>query len=258
MDAMYEGPTQPLTQPVFDRRRAGTAIEDESDVICILQPANPLAYEVANVIAKVTPQHMLNKNKINRDSDDDCLEYDIPGPPQAKTSKRRAATDSMEIALRISSKVKDICMGFVFGRNPLKCDIMVELPDEQKRVSGMHFRIFVNEGGIIMLEDHSTNGTIVDDKILKCRDPVNRGTRQMHMIQKGSVIQILIGATHTVKFNVTTPNRDRGLSAYQRQLGEYINTIKQANRNYAAAGVQPVIPRAPLQRPLVSISSICR
>lgn len=246
---MDEGPTQPLTQPVLDGRCAGTnsiAIEDESDIICILQPANPLAYEVADVIARVTPQHML---KTNRESDDDGLEYDLPNNPEAKSIKRRAASDSMELALRISSKVKDVCMGFVFGRNPLKCDIMLELPDEKKRVSGMHFRIFVNEGGIIMLEDHSTNGTLVDGKLLKCRDPLNRGTRQMHMIQKGSVIQIILGATHTVKFNVTTPSRERGLSAYQKQLGDYLHAIKQANRNHAVAGIQPVNPRV---LPLVS------
>jgi len=254
------GPTQLATQPVFDGRRAGMnsiTTDDESDIICILQPANPIAYDVADVVARVTPQHMLKNKQTIQHSNDDDLEYDTLDNTEAKSVKRSAKSDSKEIALRISSKVKDICMGFVFGRNPSKCDIMLVLPDEEKRVSGMHFRIFVNEGGIIMLEDTSTNGTLVEGKVLKCRDPHNHGTRQMHMIQKGTVIEIILGYGHTVKFNVTTPNRDRGLSAYQARLGEYLNVIKQANRNHAAAGIESFNPRAQLRLQLVSFSFIC-
>lgn len=247
----------PPTQVLSQQLRAGTksiTIDDESDIICILQPANRLAYDVATVIAKITPQHMLKNNQMFQDHEDVDLEYDLPVGSEATSAKPKSASDSMEIALRISSKVKDICMGFVFGRDPLKCDIMLDLPDDKKRISGMHFRIFVNEGGIIMLEDTSTNGTLVDDKLLKYRDPLNCGARQMHMIQKGSVIQIILGINHTVMFRVTTPNRDRGLSTYQKQLAGYLNTIKLANRNHAAAGIHAIGARAPLQLPLVSIS----
>ena len=228
------------------------SVEDESDIICILQPVNPPAYEVVNVVAEVTPQHILQNHNLGWKHEDDMdlepledLEVNNNRPPNISTSK--------EIALRLSSKVKDLCMGFVFGRDPTKCDIVIELPYEKRRISGMHFRIFVNEEGIIMLEDTSTNGTLVEGKLLKCKDPKPESARQMHMISKGSTVELILGPTApTVKFNVTIPSRDRGEFLYHQKLREYLDFVKMANFQ-AQAKFHTVPNRHPLALPLVSL-----
>ncbi|MCJ1403950.1 hypothetical protein MMC11_007173 [Xylographa trunciseda] len=257
MDAEQE-PTQPSTQPIFDRRRGGESsfsVEDEADIICILQPVNPPACEVMAIVAEVTPQHILQNDDVGRKEEVD-LEYDTLDDNQPKKAQDHTANANKDIALRISSRVKDVCMGFVFGRDPTKCDIMIDLPPpyEKRRVSGMHFRIFVNKEGIIMLEDSSTNGTLIDGKLLKY-DAKSPSIRRMHMIAKGSTIEIFLGQTgSTIKFNVTTPNRDLGAEKYEYRLRYYLAYIAEMNFR-ATAGPQVVAGRPPLQLPFAQPNS---
>ena len=266
---MEEEPTQKSTQPLDNRLRIGVhslTVEDEANIICILQPGNPAAFDVLNVVSRATPQHILgyeDNDNLNLNPDDD-LEYETLEGREAKQAQvpvqppfaPQVASDCHEIAFRLTSNIKDPCMGFVFGRDPSKCDIMLDLPAEKNRVSGMHFRIFLNEEGIIMLEDTSTNGTLVDGVLLRYKDPKTRGTRQMRMIQKGTMIEVVIGPfDQTVKFNVVTPNRDRGGTAYHANLFKYIEYIKEANRNALAAKQLPR-PRLPLPLPLVGLPPV--
>ncbi|MCJ1388039.1 hypothetical protein MMC18_000883 [Xylographa bjoerkii] len=257
MDAEQE-PTQPSTQPIFDRRRGGESsftVEDEADIICILQPVNAPACEVMAIVAEVTPQHILQNDDAGGKEEED-LEYDTLDDNTSKTVQDHKANANKDIALRISSRVKDVCMGFVFGRDPTKCDIMIDLPPpyEKRRVSGMHFRIFVNKEGIIMLEDTSTNGTLIDGKLLKY-DPKAPSTRRMYMIAKGSTIEIFLGPTgSTIKFNVTTPNRDLGAEKYDYRLRDYLAYIAEMNFR-AAAGPQAIAGRPPRPLPFAQRNS---
>ena len=263
---MEEEPTQKSTQPLDNRRRVSVhslTAEDEANIICILQPGNPLAFDVLKVIARATPQHILGYDDDDNLNPDDDLEYETLEGREAKQAQPpfapQMANDPQHIALRLTSKIQDPCMGFVFGRDPNKCDVMLDLPAEKNRVSGMHFRIFLNEEGIIMLEDTSTNGTLVDGVMLRYKDPKTRGTRQMRMIQQGSLIEVFLGPfAQTVKFSVVIPNRDRGGTAYHANLHRYIEYIKEANKN-ALAAKPPLWPRLPLALPIVGLLPlICR
>ena len=257
------------TQPFDKRRRVGVhslTAEDEANIICILQPGNPLAFDVLNVVARATPQHILGYDGDDNLNPEDDLEYETLDGREVKQAQipvqapfpTQLASDCHEIALRLTSNIKDPCMGFVFGRDPNKCDIILDLPAEKNRVSGMHFRIFLNEEGIIMLEDTSTNGTLVDGVLLRYKDPKTRGTRQMRMIQKGTMIEVFLGPfDQSVKFNVITPNRDRGGAVYDANLHKYIEYIKEANKN-ALASKPPSRPRLPLPLPLVGFPPIIR
>ncbi|MCJ1378370.1 hypothetical protein MMC17_001468 [Xylographa soralifera] len=257
MDTEQE-PTQPATQPIFDRRRGGESsfsVEDEADIICILQPVNPPACEAMAIVARVTPQHILQNNDVERKDEDD-LEYDTLDDNEPKPTQDDKVSANKDIALRISSRVKDVCMGFIFGRDPTKCDIMIDLPPpyENRRVSGMHFRIFVNKEGIIMLEDTSTNGTLIDGKLLKY-DTKAPNIRRMHMIAKGSTIEIFLGPIgSTIKFNVTTPNRDLGAEKYEYRLRDYLAYIAEMNFR-ATAGPQALAARPPLPLPFTQTNS---
>ncbi|MCJ1287962.1 hypothetical protein MMC26_007315 [Xylographa opegraphella] len=257
MDTEQE-PTQPATQPIFDRRRGGESpfsVEDEADIICILQPVNPPACEVMALVAKVTPQHILQSEDVER-KDQDRLEYDTLDDNEPKHTPDDQISANKDIALRISSQVKDVCMGFVFGRDPTKCDIMIDLPPpyEKRKVSGMHFRIFINKEGIIMLEDTSTNGTLIDGKLLKY-DAKTPNIRPMHMIARGSTIEIFLSSmSSTIKFNVTTPNRDLGAEKYECRLRDYLTYIAEMNYR-ATAGPQALAARPPLPLPFTQFNS---
>ena len=48
----------------------------------------------------------------------------------------------------------------------IKRSVIIILREDSKRLSAAHFRIFMNQNGLLMLEDMSTNGTMVDKVIL--------------------------------------------------------------------------------------------
>ena len=99
-------------------------------------------------------------------------------------------------------------MGFCFGRNPLRCDVVLGNPDS-KRVSNTHFCIFINENGILMLEDMSTNGTIVDGKLLKGKE---KNYDKRRMIHAGSIISLITTTPEEeIKFFVRIPARTRSM-----------------------------------------------
>jgi hypothetical protein len=216
--------TQPLEEHLKDARCKPLSAEDQADIICILQPASPAAYNIVESVNRATPHHVAQRD--DQDTEDD-LQDELP-------RDKVTSGHSMEIALRISSKLRDPCMGFVFGRDPLRCDVVLEHPTECKRFSNMHFRIFVNESGIVMLEDMSTNGTVVDGNLLLCKN-ISPNSRKMQMLQRGSEISIILTVSECVKFHVTMPNRDRASEEYARNLGRYLKDIQSANLRHAAA-----------------------
>lgn len=126
------------------------------------------------------------------------------------------------IALRFSAKVKLRSQGFTFGRNPGRCDICLK---QDPRLSNIHFRIYLNEHGVLMIEDSSTNGTIVDEVLLRYK-PVNQFPRK-RTLNSGSKIKILLADNgNDLVFLVRVPRREgRHLAEYQRNLDVYMEMI---------------------------------
>ena len=223
---MDEEPTQQATQPFLDPRRLGRQgsnmrEEDESDVICILHPASHGAYSAVKLMVSTSPQHILQNEGLSRYLEEDELEEsefddcDDTGFP--------------DIALRLSSRVRDPRMGFVFGRDPRNCDIIIGSQDPERRVSNVHLRIFLNPGGIIMLEDMSTNGTCVDGTLLAAKQP--SGRPRTRMLQQGAVIKLITPKDEEgTRFIVGIPTRDRGQDKYESKLSQYLAYINQLQR----------------------------
>lgn len=125
------------------------------------------------------------------------------------------------IALRFSSQVKDPSQGFTFGRHPNCSDVCLR-NDPNRRLSKIHFRIYVNQWTVLMLEDKSTNGTIVDEVLLKKNDGSKAET--MRSLVSGSKIKILMHEPgRDIIFLVRIPIRDGPCEeAYKRNLNAYL------------------------------------
>lgn len=226
---MEEMATQPSTQPYADPRRigysnSGLKEQDVADVICILHPSSVPAHNAVATTAQRTPQHIL------QDTD---LEYDFseglsPGPGP-----------TCDVALRLSSTVKDPTMGFCFGRNPDRCDVMLTADDSEKKVSNVHFRIYLKEDGILMLHDLSTNGTVVDD--IRLRKKGTAGSPSTQMLQTGSVIQV-VGSdlSPEIKFIVRIPPRDGYDRQYMQNLVQYFFRIQKLTERAENLGKLPL------------------
>ncbi|KAL4786249.1 kinase-like domain-containing protein [Aspergillus varians] len=219
--------TQESTQPYTDPRRenfnnSGLLEEDLSDVVCILHPNSPGALEAVAATAHVAPQHILQKG---------ALEYGVSGTP------------ALDIALRLSSRVNDPNRGFCFGRTLGRCDILLAADPTSRRISNTHFRIYLTDECILMLEDVSTNGTIVDGCRLRKREK-----EHSRMLTNGSVIQVVNGddPPNEVKFVVREPNRDGATDMYAKNLEKYIGqaqgyppgTVQTGKRQPSGHGIQ--------------------
>ncbi|KAL4958386.1 hypothetical protein BDW69DRAFT_78792 [Aspergillus filifer] len=199
--------TQESTQPYTDPRRGGVSnsglLEEAlTDVICVLHPTSALAIDAVTATARVAPWHILQQ---------DSLEYGISG------------VASLDIALRLSSKVIDPSKGFCFGRNRDRSDILLAADPTSRRISNTHFRIYFTEDGILMLEDVSTNGTLVDECRLRKREK-----ERSRMLTNGSIISVVNGddSTNVVKFVVRMPNRDGLADVYAENLQKHIAQAK--------------------------------
>lgn len=248
---MDEEPTQ-KTQPFSDPRRRGDSSllseEDEVDVLCILRPSSPAAYQAVKLVASTTPQHILqNKDMSEIFNSGSILEegrtpqarsesasltgdLDIATPPR-ETFKGSGPT--LDIALRLSSKLKDPCLGFTFGRLSQSSDLHI-MEAKNYHISGMHFRIFVKENSVPMLEDSSKNGTLVDGNFLqgKAKGP---GSEKRRMLTTGCRIEVLCDLSECVmRFIVEIPKRPRFPDQWRLKLGNYLQFVYQLERQAAA------------------------
>ncbi|QGA18727.1 hypothetical protein EYB26_006412 [Talaromyces marneffei] len=220
---MEVNPTQESTQPYSDPRRMGSHNsglhdQDVSDIICILHPGSHPAHEAVDATSRQPKgyQHVLQRDEFQFDSID---------------------SSSRDIAIRMSSSVHDLSLGFVFGRNPSKCDVLLSPEVASKHISNIHFRIFVNDDGILMLQDLSTNGTVVDDTRLW-----KRNAQTTRMLVNGSVIIVASDNKHNkeVRFVVRIPSRDGFQVQYTQNLVAYLDRVARHN-----AKVQNLQARAP-------------
>jgi serine/threonine protein kinase len=218
------------------RNNSGLTEEDIADLLCILHPCSPAAFRIVAHTASRSPHNVLQGHGYDRYDDgvsQAVLEEQETFILQPSTST--SAAQAMDLALRFSATVIRPYMGFVFGRSAQFCDIVLDT-DTVKRISNVHFRIFVNESGVLMLEDVSTNGTIVDDVVLRSK----AGT-QTRMLTAGSIIQIISPkAEEIVKFIVRIPNRENHIEEYGANVDRLLTRIaaSEAEAHAQAGAVQ--------------------
>lgn len=215
--------TQESTQPCTDPRRgglnnSGLLDEDLTDVICVLHPTSPQAHDAVAATARIAPWHILQK---------DALEDGVPD------------NAALDIALRLSSRVNEPTRGFCFGRTPPRSDVLLAADPASKRISNTHFRIYFTDNSILMLEDLSTNGTLVDNCRLKKRDH-----ETSRMLVNGSVISVvngeeISGISNEVKFVVRLPNRDGFSEIYAQNLQNHIDKTRGHPDGTAPQGRPP-------------------
>ncbi|KAK3934775.1 Serine/threonine-protein kinase RAD53 [Diplogelasinospora grovesii] len=223
MDSSAEDQQTQATQNVVDPRRlgqqnSGFSDEDISDIICLLVPYSECARQEVKRIAAKNSQHMVGRDDAGKLD----LDYTAEDDPRNFLQAHQDVGEH-HIALRFSAQVKNPMQGFTFGRNPNRCDICFA-DDPLRRLSNVHFRIYLNEWAVLMLEDQSTNGTIVDEAALKAKTtPPPKNTRRT--LASGSKIKILMHQpAYDLVFLVRIPLRDgKYQAAYQRNLEEYMN-----------------------------------
>lgn len=227
------------TQLILDPRRLGQhasdlSDEDLADIFCILHPVSVPAVKAAALIHQLTPEHTITaEDNVNiREKSNDP--QDVGTFELAEKGLKRC-----DIALRLSAKTKSPLGGFLFGRNQQRCDFILGLDDDVKRVSNIHFRIYINEYGVIMLEDQSTNGTAVDGQLLRAREKENN-IEYKHTLELGSRIVLhMTPPEEDFRFIVRIPRRDESIEEiYQENLTNYFMRIQNAvtERKARAAG----------------------
>ncbi|GAB7352685.1 hypothetical protein MBLNU459_g3046t1 [Dothideomycetes sp. NU459] len=233
-------PTQRNTQEVLDPRRLGSnnsGLEevDIADVLCILHPCSLAAFQIVANTAARSPQHVL-QNVTDSTYNDGFSQKDVQ-EQETFVFEGEEPKQGLDLALRFSAPKVNPALGFVFGRNQNTCDIVIDT-DTVKRVSNVHFRIYVNSSGVCMLEDTSTNGTVVDGHILKGRTNPDARTR---MLNAGSIIQILsTRPDEFIKFILRIPCRDNHMEEFTERFQSYMQGValaqlrqgQQHNRNY--------------------------
>lgn len=248
---MEDEQTQPATQPLPGHEgNAPSSINNNylSGVICLLHPSSPAAYAAVERLSKVEPTHVFKTPDIppartpnagggdgggggagDRDvdsgDDDDELSTQLAAPVQFYSE------DGLDIALRSEPGPKEPDVGFVFGRNPFKCDVVICETTKTRRISNQHFRIYRNPNNVLMLEDHSTNGTWVDN-IKIGGSPRDHENGITHALFAGSIIVVAPGSS-IMRFVVRIPNQSGSGLCPSRT---------PPTGGYRGAGIDPGLP----------------
>lgn len=144
------------------------------------------------------------------------------------------------LALRFSARVKDPLQGFTFGRNQTRCDVCFA-HDPMRRLSNVHFRIYLNEYGVLMLEDLSTNGTVVNKQLLASRKGRESGEVTRMMLNNGDEIKVLLHkGRNDIKFIVRIPRREGEYEvAWREKLKAYLERLEVVGIGDANATIGP-------------------
>ncbi|KAK7741466.1 Protein kinase protein rad53 [Diaporthe eres] len=220
-------PSRP-SRNVLDPRRlgkqnSGFSDDDIADIICLLLPYSDGSRAELREMALRTSQHMVDA--------DEAAHPDLQAV--AGQSIMPHLVGEHALVLRLSAHVKDPLQGFTFGRNVTRCDVCFH-NDPMRRLSNIHFRIYLNEYGVLMLEDSSINGTVVDGTLLKARqgDRTKTGEKKLpkrRTINPGSKIQILMHeGQDDLDFIVQIPRREGDYEeTYRRNLTRYMKRLQQ-------------------------------
>ncbi|ATY58805.1 Serine threonine-kinase domain [Cordyceps militaris] len=240
-----EEPTQAATQQIVDPRRVGqqnTGFTDDeiSDIVCILYPHSASARQEVQRLVRDGSPFIIGRDaadgvETSHDLDDRASQFDS----HTLGSGSNAGGSAHAIILRLSTAPKNPPAGFAFGRNPGRCDV-VFANDPLRRVSNIHFRIYVNEFGNIMVEDQSTNGTFVDSKLLSARAKPGPQQASRWVLSSGSVINIFLhDEARDLTFRVRIPRRE---GAYEERYQHKVLEYYQRHRLPMEGGAPPVNP----------------
>ncbi|GIZ39997.1 hypothetical protein CKM354_000335500 [Cercospora kikuchii] len=236
-----DGQSTQLTQEMLDPRRlglnhSGLHAEDVADVICILHPSTPAAYKLTQEYSRKSPHFCLQYRDLPANPPD--LDEDMTFILDEEEAARQGQAP-LDLAFRFSDRTKQPHLGLTFGRNPQSCDIAITR-DSNRRISNTHFCIHLNETGVLMIKDLSTNGTMVDDTLLKARTNHHPHSR---MLTQGSVIQVL-SPSHgeIIKFIVRFPSRDPHYPAYENAMQNYLIRQAEIVRQWRISKGLPVGP----------------
>jgi hypothetical protein len=195
----------------------------------ILHPTTPAATRIVAQNQELRPEHILSYDITDSYApsfaDIEELETVIIDKDGERVGQSSSAT--AEIALRFTnaSMLKKKSNGFVFGRNGTSSDIIFG-QDSGRRISNQHFRIFINQFGVTMLQDMSTNGTVVDSHLLRSKDVHYNKAR---MLIPGSMITIPnSNKEEVITFSVRVPSRGPYKERYEEN--------KQAFESECATG----------------------
>lgn len=259
--------------------------KDEADVLCMLHPSSGPALKAVELISRISSQHILqnehldyieeeegdlpegedgqspssktNPNSTKTEPDDQDLEMTQQAPPR-RFDYQQHQRPSQDLALRMSSKVRNPCQGFVFGRNASRCDLLLT-EDNNERLSNHHFRIFLNRNGVLMLEDTSTNGTFVDGVCLRSERSKIPGEdhSSTRTLSNGAIIALPTfsrPSQEAIRFIVKFPSREHQQDKYNHNLSEYLAYIMQAERQMQVAADNrlgmpppPILPFVPMK-----------
>ncbi|RPA89895.1 kinase-like protein [Choiromyces venosus 120613-1] len=227
MSAMDEEATQPATQqlPVHNGVAPSTVHGNYlAGVLCLLHPSSPAAYAIVEKTALRNPGIVLRiptaqvgrqpttPEPSQHEDGEDGEEQNTQLAPNQQNDEGTA----LDIALRLSPGPKDPELGFVFGRNPARCDVVLSEANKSRRVSNMHFRIYQNAQGVLMLHDSSTNGTWVDDvKLGGLEADGGKCTDNQRALFAGSVVHLAPGQK-LLRFIVRIPTQDGTRLASER------------------------------------------
>ncbi|KAK8138638.1 Serine/threonine-protein kinase RAD53 [Apiospora sp. TS-2023a] len=220
--------TQQATQTVLDPRRlgkqhSGFSDEDISDIVCLLYPNSENASREIQRIAE-SPEfspHITGRYAA------DAIDSDLYREDGARQFGRTRGLGDHAIVLKLSSTVKSPHLGFAFGRNQTRCDICFT-HDPHRRLSNIHFRIYINKYGVVLLEDQSTNGTIVDDVLLKKKNAEDGSGAVRRTLESGSTVKIFMHQNNDdLQFIVRIPRRNDNLEAkFQENLANYLRRLQ--------------------------------
>ncbi|KKP07316.1 hypothetical protein THAR02_00640 [Trichoderma harzianum] len=188
---------------------------DITDIICVLYPHSEIAgKEVQQLAMSGSPYIIAKKDLENHPSlfEPDTTSY-----------------GDYAILLRLSSQTKIPAAGFAFGRHPNRCDIAF-VNDPLRRISNMHFRIYVNEYGMVMIEDMSTNGTFINKNLLAFRNPYSSNKQLVSQgLSSGDIICLLLhNDMNDLSFRIQIPHRD------DEQEGAYAHRVEEYLARYAS------------------------
>jgi hypothetical protein len=212
-----EEATQQATQPLPGHEgEPPSNATDYTGVLCLLHPASTQACAAVEHLSRQQPTHVLKvpgELKKKGDGSDTAIpeangeDEDEPAT-QLATPGQVQSDVGLDIALRLSPGPKDPTLGFVFGRNPHRCDIVIGETQMSRRISNTHFRIFQNPKGVLMLEDFSMNGTWVDGVKLGGKNPPDggHGNGNTHALFAGSIIYMAPGE-EIMRFLVKIPSQ---------------------------------------------------
>jgi serine/threonine protein kinase len=224
------------TQDVLDPRRlgkqnSGFTDEEIADIVCLLIPTSDTARRETRRIALESSNALIECHDESAE-DDQALELLL-----------RHSGQQDAIILRLSADFKNPAQGFTFGRNPNRCDICFT-DDPHRRLSNVHFRIFLNEYGVLMVEDMSTNGTVVDETLLKAKTtkPLGLGTRRT--LSSGTTLKIVMHEeTSDLDFLVRIPRRTPDHErAYQNNVFLYAQRMAQHLQQLPMDAAKTIVP----------------